>query len=164
MLDQSPVSFCARAGLALVLLSTMLAVACGRSDSDVKEAIEAQLAKDPVTAPLQLTVDVREGIASLSGLTRSVDEQTRAAEIARGVVGVSAVVNEMELDEDEQLITAVRRALSDDPLLASVPIDVDARDGFVRLMSDATNAEQRERAVAVARAVDGVTDVEDRMK
>ena len=152
------------ARLASLAAAAALAAACGRPDADVKAAIEAALAKDPVVESLELTVAVSRGIAFVGGETQTTEQQARALDIARAVDGVSQVVNEMDLDENAPLVSAVRKALASDPLLAAVPIDVDARNGVVRLISDATDRAQRERAVAVARGVDGVLDVEDRMK
>lgn len=149
-----------RAALLLVLVTS----ACGRSDADTTAAVEAQLEKDPLTAPLALTVSVSDGVATLSGTVSSPEEQARALAIARGVVGVSQVTNGLTFDQDALLASTVKSALAADPALAAVPIEVDARNGFVRLISDATNAEQRERARAVAQTVAGVRDVEDRMK
>jgi hyperosmotically inducible protein len=149
--------------LALVI-STILAGGCGRPDAEVKAAIESRFASDPAIAPLELTVSVSRGIAFIGGQTQTIEAQSRAIELARGAAGVSQVVNEMELDEYAPLVSAVKSALAADPLLSSISIDVDARNGVVRLMSDATDREQRERAIAVARSVEGVVDVEDRMK
>ena len=148
------------AALLLVLMSS----ACGRSDADTAAAVEAQLEKDPLTAPLDLTVSVTDAVATLSGTVSSPEEQARAIEIARGVVGVSQVTNALTFDPDALLASTVKSALAADPTLGAVPIEVEARNGFVRLTSDATNADQRERALAVARSVAGVKDVEDRMR
>ena len=40
----------------------------------------------------------------------------------------------------------------------------DANGTTVRLMSDQTNGEERARAMEIAKAVEGVTQVEDRMR
>ena len=96
-------------------------------------------------------------------MTNTLEEQQRALDVTRSVRGVRLVVNDILLN-DTELADKVRRALAADPLLAAVPMDVEAQDGVVRLMSDATNREQRERAVQIAAAVAGVKDVEDRMK
>ncbi len=149
----------------LTLLCTVLglSIACGRSDSEVQGAIQSQLAKDPVTAPLKLSVDVAKGVVTLAGETKTGAEQARATEIARSTEGVSDVVNAMRIN-DGTLADAVRKALAADPVLAGVPIEVDSRNGYVRLISNDTNRDQRERAFAVASKVDGVKEVEDRMK
>lgn len=140
-----------------------LSVACGRPDADVQAAVRAQLANDPVTAPLDLSVEVKRGVVRLSGETRTAAEQAKAIEIARSIEGVSDVISDMRV-ADAGLVEAIKKAFAADPVLASVPIEVDSRDGAVRLMSDQTNREQRERAVAVAKRVEGVKHVEDLMK
>jgi osmotically-inducible protein OsmY len=147
------------------LLFTLMvcAAACGRPDSEVEAAVKAQLAKDSVTAPLKLSLEVRRGVVYVVGETRTFAEQERVTEIARSIEGVKDVTNAMRIT-DGVLVEEVKKALAADPVVASVPIDVDSRNGFVRLMSDATNREQRERAVALAKKVDGVKNVEDRMR
>jgi hyperosmotically inducible protein len=148
---------------ALVCALVSVAVACGRPDSSLEQAVRTQLEKDPMTAPLELSVAVRRGIVHLSGETRTRAEQARVLEIVRSLEGVKDVTNAMRIS-DGPLVEAVRKALAEDPMLASVPIDVDSRNGYVRLMSDQTSRDQRERAMAIARKVDGVREVEDRMK
>ena len=141
----------------------LLAVGCGRSDSDIQEAVRTELSRDPVTEPFALDVEVVGGVASISGKTLTVEQQERALEVARAVEGVTDVKNGMAL-HDKVLVDAVTKALAEDAVLATVPIKVDFRDGKVRLMSEQTDRAQRERAVEVARSVEGVQDVEDRMK
>jgi len=151
----------ARAIVALALAAC--AASCGRGDADLETAVKRQLAKDRDLAALDISVDVRSGVAHLSGETRSVADQERAVGIARSLEGVKNVVNEMTIS-DAPIVKAVRAALAAEPALASVPIDVDSKDGHVRLMSESTTPEQRERTVAIARTVAGVRAVEDRMR
>jgi len=56
------------------------------------------------------------------------------------------------------------REIGDRAVLEDVPIDVGVVDRVVRLTSDATNADQRSRALAVVRALPGVAEVEDDLK
>jgi len=151
---------CARAALFFAVTTV---AACGRPDADVQAAVKGQLAKDPVTAPLDLTVDVQRGVVTLAGQTSTIAEQTRASEIVRSIEGVKEVTNQMSI-ADGLLVEAVKKALAADPLLGSVPIEVDSRNGYVRLISNDTNKEQRDRAREVAKSVGGVKGVEDRMK
>lgn len=138
-------------------------IACARSDADLEKAVAGRLAADPATSTLHIAVGVTRHIVFLSGMTNTPEEQQRALDVTRSVRGVGLVVNEILLNETE-LADEVKRALAADPLLAAVPMEVEAQDGVVRLMSEATNREQRERAVQIASAVAGVKDVEDRMK
>ena len=149
--------------LAPCALLAIFAAGCGRPDSEVASSIKQLLANDPATASLDISVVVRRGVAYLSGETTTCAEQERAIELARKVEGVSDVENHLQI-KDELLAAAVKKALSAEPLLTEVPIDVDSRNGHIRLMSDRTDREHRERAVAVARNLCGVREVEDRMK
>jgi hyperosmotically inducible protein len=139
------------------------AAACGRLDSEVRSDVEARLARDPETSSLHVAIAVRRGVVHLSGETRTRREQARAVELARGVEGVSDVENNMWLN-DAVVVEAVKQALASDEMVGAIPIDVEARRGVVRLTSDATNRDERQRAVAIAKQVDGVTQVDDFMK
>jgi hyperosmotically inducible protein len=141
----------------------VLAFGCGRTDPALLSAVSAQLAVDPTIATLRLDVSVARGVVHLRGDTNSRAEQERAIEIARAVRGVREVVNEMHIS-DERIAENVRKALTADQVLVDVPIDVDSADGHVRLHSSQTNSDQRQRAVQLAKAVEGVTSVEDRMR
>ena len=77
--------------------------------------------------------------------------------------GIKLVVNHMSLT-NSALIDKVKQALVADETIGKIPIDVDAEGTIVRLMSDKTNSDERARAVQIASAVEGVTQVEDRMK
>jgi hypothetical protein len=63
-----------------------------------------------------------------------------------------------------ELAEKVKAALASDPLVGKVGIDVNVEGDAVRLSSDQTNREERERAVGIASAVAGVAKVEDQMK
>ena len=141
----------------------LVAVGCGRSDTDTQEAVRTELERDPITEPFALDVEVDGGVVSISGKTQTVEQQERALEVARAVEGVTEVKNGMVL-QDRVLVDAVSKALAEDALLAAVPIKVDFGDGKVRLMSDQTDSAQRERAMDIAKSIAGVQGVEDRMK
>jgi hyperosmotically inducible periplasmic protein len=150
-------------GLASLFLVTCLAVACGTSDADLKTAVETQIAADPITSASTVTVTVEGGAVRLAGQTPSRAAQQRAVEIARSIKGVKDVVSTMTLN-DAVVEAAVRQALAADPLVGPIGIDVKAKDGTVQLHSAKTNADDRKRAVDVAKGVDGVTGVEDWMR
>ena len=152
-----------RLQLAATIFLIIASAACGRTDPALLAAVSAQLAADPTIAPLRIDVSVARGVVHLRGDTNSRVEQERAIEIARAVRGVRDVVNEMHIS-DERITENVKKALGTDQMLTGVPIDVDATDGHVRLHSSQTNRDQRERAVQVTKAVEGVTSVEDRMR
>jgi osmotically-inducible protein OsmY len=146
-----------------VLLSSALLTACSRTDPAIQAAVDSQLAVDSATATLSLDISVTRGVVHLAGVVVSRDQQRRAVELTRSVRGVKDVVDEMHLS-DAVIAAAVKQALLADPLVGKVPIDVDSTNGYTRLMSDQTNKEERTRAVELAKKIDGVTQVEDRMR
>jgi osmotically-inducible protein OsmY len=99
----------------------------------------------------------------LSGKTATPAEQQQAIALARDVKGVKLVVNDMWLN-NTSLADKVKEALGHDEIVGKIPIDVEAQGGLVRLSSDQTNREERERIVKIASAVEGVKEVEDRMR
>jgi osmotically-inducible protein OsmY len=149
--------------VATILLFGALLAACTRTDPSIQAAVDSQLSVDSVTAALSLDISVTSGVVHLAGVVESRDQQRRAVELTRTVRGVKDVVDEMHLS-DAAVAEAVKRALQSDPIIGKVPIDVDSTNGYTRLMSDQTTKDDRTRALELAKKVDGVTQVEDRMR
>jgi osmotically-inducible protein OsmY len=141
----------------------LLWAACARADASVRDEIVATLAGNQSTSGLKISVEMRRHIVFLSGETDSVEEQQRVLDVVRVVDGVTLVVNDIVLN-DRALAGRVQQALVSDAQLGGVRIAVEARGGVVRLLSDATDADQRRRAVEIASGVEGVIQVEDWMK
>jgi osmotically-inducible protein OsmY len=153
----------AAARVASVLLFSALLTACSRTDPSIQAAVDSQLAVDSATATLSLDISVTRGVVHLAGVVASRDQQRRAVELTRSVRGVKDVVDEMHLS-DAAVAAAVKQALLADPIIGKVPIEVDSTNGFTRLMSEQTTKDERTRAVEIARKIDGVTQVQDRMR
>lgn len=141
----------------------MCAAACRPADPALQIAVDERLSGDPATAPLSIDISVLRGVIHLAGEVTSRDEQRRIVELARSVDGVRDVVDEMHLS-DAVIVAAVKRALADDSLVGTVPIEVASSRGMVSLMSDQTDKDQRARARQIAATVDGVKQVEDLMR
>lgn len=149
--------------LALACLLALLCSGCGPSDDELRNEVRGRLAADPTTSPLNLSVEVKRRVVYLSGKTAAPAEQQTALQVAGSVERVRGVVNDMWLN-NKTLADNVKAALAADALVGKVPIDVDAQGDLVRLWSDQTNREERARAMQIASAVEGVREVEDRMK
>jgi hypothetical protein len=65
---------------------------------------------------------------------------------------------------DATLTTRVKTAILNDPAVGKLPIDVDAVNGVVTLSGRVTTEAQRDRAVELARSVNGVIDVKDTLQ
>jgi outer membrane lipopolysaccharide assembly protein LptE/RlpB len=65
--------------------------------------------------------------------------------------------------EDAELTAKVRAALSSEPSLQSQRIDVDTQDAVVTLEGTVESSAMRDRAIAIAGAVNGVVEVRDKL-
>jgi osmotically-inducible protein OsmY len=150
--------------LVLILVPMLASVAaCGRNDTDVRNDVRAQLAVEPDTAPLDLTVTVTQGVVTLAGDTRTHAQQDRAIVVAKAVKGVTDVKSAMKLG-DEGIAEAIRQAIAADPAVAQIPLEVTVKDGVASLSSAQTNRDERQKLVALARPVEGVKNVVDNMR
>ena len=150
-------------GFVIACLAALLCSACVPSESDMRTDVRERLNADQATANLDLSIEVKNRVVFLSGKTTTREEQQQALAVAKGADGVKFVVNDMWLN-NVTLVDKVRQALAADEKIGKIPIDVDANGTTVRLMSDQTNSDERTRAIQIASAVEGVTDVEDRMR
>ena len=89
--------------LALLTLSACAGTASSRStgtyidDKTISTKVEAQLAADSITKAIQVEVETYDGVVQLSGFVDSPAARQRAEEIARGVGGVKAVENDLQI-------------------------------------------------------------------
>lgn len=66
-------------------------------DSVITTKVKAALVAEPATKARDITVVTREGIVQLSGFVDSANEKATASEVAKGVAGVKAVHNDLQL-------------------------------------------------------------------
>jgi osmotically-inducible protein OsmY len=62
-------------------------------DASITRQVESVIARDPFLRAMQIRVETQDGVVSLSGFVRSVDDIVKAGALVRGVSGVSAVRN-----------------------------------------------------------------------
>lgn len=96
------------------------------------------------------TVD--KGVASAKAEMKDAKEATKDA-----AAGVGAAVT------DAMITTKINAALVADAQLKALKINVDTKDGKVVLTGVAPDAGSRDRATTMAKAVDGVVDVDNRL-
>src|SRR3972149_1148848 len=142
-------------------------------DGVVTAKVKSALLADPDIKSFDLKVETRKGEVMLSGFVSSQAQVDRAILVARGVEGVKAVANKMDLKEgaatagntvDDGIITAkVKSVLLADPDIKSLDIAVVTSKGEAQLSGFVDNQTQIDRAIEVARAVDGVKSVASQM-
>ncbi|MEO7244384.1 MAG: BON domain-containing protein [Rubrivivax sp.] len=97
------------------------------------------------------------------------DEQAARDDLAAtaGKVGAaaSAVVDALQATVGDAAITTnVNGTLAKDPELSALHVNVDTQDGHVKMSGQAPNVDARERATRLARAVDGVKSVDNKLE
>lgn len=95
---------------------------------------------------------VDSGVASAKAELKDAKEAVKDAAV---LVGAAAT--------DATITTKINAALVADDQLKALKIDVDTNDGKVVLTGAAPDADSRERATSLAKAVDGVVDVDNRL-
>jgi len=68
-----------------------------RSDEDIRRDVEAELKWDPDIDSTDIAVAVKDGVVTLTGFVRSYTQKWDAERVAKRVVGVRAVANDIEV-------------------------------------------------------------------
>lgn len=86
--------------LALVLVAATFAASRPQAqerpasaDASITQRVERALANDPFLRSMEIYVETQDAVVNLSGFVRSMDDISKAGELARAVSGVSAVRN-----------------------------------------------------------------------
>ncbi len=142
-------------------------------DSIVTASVKSALLADADIKGFDIKVETRKGEVLLSGF---VDKQTQidlALTVTRGVTGVKSVQNNVGLlsaaptvggkVDDTLVTTKVKTALLADEGIKSLDIAVITRQGEVQLSGFVNNQTQIDRAMEVARSIEGVRAVSNEM-
>jgi hyperosmotically inducible protein len=161
----------------LVAIGSLLA--CATTDAGITTKVKAKLAADETVSAAQIEVDTADGVVTLTGNVDSEAAKSRALELTRDTDGVVNVVDRIsartasgrgdapatgrtlgERVDDAEITMSVKSRLLDDPLVKGLKIDVDTREGVVYLTGSVNTADERERAIQLARDTRGVLDVQ----
>jgi osmotically-inducible protein OsmY len=137
-----------------------------RSDSDIKQDVEAELRYEPDLDATDITVSVKNGVVTLSGFAKSYLQKYKAETVAKRVDGVVGVANEIEvrlpgIDERPDPEIA-REATANLRLLlpySSEHIKVVVNDGWLTLEGEVEWNFQRDYAEQAVRRIKGVKGI-----
>lgn len=142
-------------------------------DSVITTSVKTALLSDPNIKSFDLKVETRKGVVQLSGFVENQAQVERAMVIAREVPGVTDIESKVDLKgkpttvgnkiDDSVVTTQVRTALLADPGVKSFDIAVVTRKGEVQLSGFVDNPGQIERAIGIARVIEGVQQVNNEM-
>ncbi len=142
-------------------------------DSVITTRVMSALMADSDIKSLDFKVETRKGEVQLSGYADNQAQLDRAIAVTRAVQDVKAVANNMNLKgtartlgtkvDDGIVTTQVKAALFADEKIKSTDIGVVTRKGEVQLSGFVNNQSQIDRAILVARGVEGVGSVSNEM-
>lgn len=149
--------------------------AIGPSDTALGIQVQTRIFEALDVADLRARVD--DGVARLQGTVRSETDRLRAADIARDVMGVQRVLNELEVDptaaDDPALESdvatlegAVAAQLRGDPVLGSrdINVTVDRRSNTLTLTGEVASQAEKERATRITAQAFTVGHVRNRLQ
>jgi len=135
--------------------------------------VKAALLDNVDIKSFDLKVETRKGEVMLSGFVDNQTQIDNALAITRTVPGVLRVINSISLKGDpitlgtkvdDAVITArVKAALIADESVKDADIATVTRDGVVQLSGFVNNQEQVDRALEVARGIEGVSRVSNEL-
>ncbi|OPF62666.1 BON domain-containing protein [Hydrogenophaga sp. H7] len=135
-----------RAQVVIATTAVLLSLtACGQKE----EATVGQKIDGAMTSTEQAALQARQ------------DMESTAADIKRE--GEQAVQSVTTAATDMAITTQVKAALAADDQLSALKIEVDTVQGVVSLTGPAPSAEAAERATTLAKAVEGVTEVQNKL-
>ena len=139
------------------------------NDAWITSATKLRLLANSETPALDINVDTADGRVTLFGVVPTAAAKAAAEAEARKVNGVKAVNNDLQVvaeskqeavaAKDEDIATAVEKALERRQAVTGDAIDVDVKAGVVRLTGTVPNEAARVTAATTARATKGVKAV-----
>ncbi|MFC5606197.1 BON domain-containing protein [Variovorax soli] len=137
-----------------------------KTDAQLQNDVEAELAWDPQVTHTNVGVLVKDGVVTLTGYPASHSEKYAIERATQRVAGVRAIAVELEvrLPQDDvrpdgDIALAAKRALTWNALLADQNIGVMVEKGDVILSGEVEWQFQRRAAEAAVRPLLGVTAV-----
>lgn len=138
-------------------------------DVTIASNIDARLVAEKDMPSRWVSVEVINGVATLTGYLPTQEKVDRAIYICRGVRGVRDVRSELEIGtpsasslfSDSWITTKIKTAYLRDPMVSGFGIHVETVNGKVYLQGILEKPEQRYRAKEIARSTSGVTAVVD---
>ena len=136
-----------------------------RTDSQIQRDVEEELKWDPNIDSIDIAVKVVGGTVSLSGFVRTYSEKYDAERIAKRVLGVRAVANDLEVRlpggdrPDPEIARDAADALKRTLPYTSKSVKAVVRNGWVTLEGDVEWDFQRQLAEATIRSVKGIKGI-----
>ncbi|HEV2613219.1 MAG TPA: BON domain-containing protein [Gammaproteobacteria bacterium] len=148
------------------LAATSNTMGAAVSDSVITGKIKSSLAMNEVTHALNIGVETNNGVVTLKGTAGSTTEASKAIEISESTVGVNNVnASQLLVSSSTQPLTdtyitaKIKGVFLKNNLATGIDVKVETQDGVALLSGVVHTAAQREKLIALAKSVDGVSSV-----
>jgi len=165
--------------LALAAAAFLVLSCQGSKDAGITGLVKTKLAADSQVKASEIQVETTNGVVTLTGNIDSQEAKDRALHLARETEGVHDVKDMIavrvaaaegnapspdrtlgEHIDDAGITMRVKARLLDDPMVKGLRIDVDTREGVVYLTGSVAGEAEKNKAVEIAKATEGVKSVE----
>jgi hyperosmotically inducible protein len=160
-------------------------------DSVITTKVKGKLLKDKQTRADNIEIETVDGVVNLTGTARSKAKAARAATLARQVKGVKSVKNNVQIAardtattpdassdkprtadsrrsdqpvKDTTITTKVKAKFIEDKTVSATDIHVKTINGVVNLTGNAKSRDESSKAASLAREVEGVKSVSNKIK
>ncbi|MGH9349146.1 MAG: BON domain-containing protein, partial [Vicinamibacterales bacterium] len=152
-------------------------------DAQVTARVQSAFFLDDRIKMRRIDVKAHTGVVTLSGEVASEDERAQALRLARTTEGVQRIEDHLAVVtpspgaaeggagataprprvNDATLTTTIQARYFVDPMVKRSAIEVSAKDGVVQLQGTVPSEAARTQALSIARNIDGVVQVVDRL-
>ena len=158
-----------RAGLLVTIVVTAACVGSGcHRGPDTKNNVRKALEQANMQQ-VDVKVDKGANIVHLQGMVGSMDERTRAQEVADAVVGTTGrVLNEVTVkgvndksagDLDKEIQKNLDKTIDNDPTLKQRDINFEVKNGMVAITGEVRSATEKNRVGDITKAAPGVKEI-----
>ena len=161
-------------------------------DAVITTKVKGKILKDKATRADNIEIETVDGVVNLTGTARSKAKAARAVTLARQVKGVKSVKNNIQMAagdttaatdknmdkkastadnrrsdqpvKDTTITTKVKAKFVEDKTVSATDIHVKTINGVVNLTGNAKSRDESSKAAEIARGVDGVKSVSNKIK
>ena len=142
-----------------------------RTDSEIQRMLENELEWDPQIDAKDVAVQVKDGLATLAGFAKSFTDKYAAEQVAKRVVGIKAVANDIEVRlpgdmkrSDPDIARDALAALKRDLPYSSAAVKAVVRNGWIVLEGEVQWNYQRQTAESAVHNIAGVKGVSNSLQ
>lgn len=142
-----------------------------QEDSKITSVVEASLVSNDTVKGRAVEVQTREGVVYLMGVVDTAEARREAGRLAWRAEGVEGVVNNLTFGDrtvgswadDVTISSKIKGQLIGNSEIKASDIDVSSSQGVVTLIGRVGNRSIKSDAERIARATNGVTDVNNEL-